>query len=71
MLIPAKAQEKKEFNFSLNNEDIAVIGKALEERPFKEVANLIQKLNAQIQSQLAPAPMQVKPETKPQERNEK
>lgn len=50
----SKAQETKNttYNFTLTAEDLNIIGKALDERPFKEVAPLLQKLNTQIQNQI-------------------
>lgn len=54
-LSTANAQQSKQtFTFTLTTEDLQVIGKALDERPFKEAAPLIQKLNTQIQTQTAP-----------------
>jgi len=67
LLLPsiAFAQERKDFTFTINQDDLNVIGKALEDRPFKEAAPIIQKLNAQIQSQMKPVqPMATKPEAK-------
>jgi len=62
----AVAQEpSRTFNFTITSEDLQVIGKALDERPFKEAAPVIQRLNQQVQSQVKPpVPMPTKPEAK-------
>lgn len=72
LLIPSIAfaqDQKKEFDLKVTQEELQIIGKALDERPFKEAAPLIQKLNQQIQTQMRPVapvppvqPMQTKPE---------
>jgi hypothetical protein len=37
--------------FELDEKDLIIIDRALQDRPFKEVAPLIDKINAQIQEQ--------------------
>lgn len=66
---PAVAQEQKHFNLSVTGDDLQIIGKALEDKPFKDVAPLIQKLNMQIQAQSRPAPVKP-PEVKEGEKKE-
>lgn len=63
----ANAQEApKQFTLTVTTEELQVIGKALEELPFKQSAPVMNKLNTQVQQQLAPTP---KPDAtvKPQE----
>lgn len=51
----AMAQEPpKQFTLTVTQEDLQVIGSALEALPFKQAAPLIQKFNQQIQSQVRP-----------------
>lgn len=58
-------QQKQSFTFNLTVEDIQIIGKALDERPFKEVAPIIQKLNTQIQNQPVKEKEQATPQPSP------
>lgn len=62
-----EAQEAKNttYSFTLTGEDLQIIGKALDERPFKEVAPLLQKLNTQIQNQANKEKGQVTPQPSP------
>ena len=62
-----EAQEAKNttYSFILTGEDLQIIGKALDERPFKEVAPLLQKLNTQIQNQTNKEKGQVTPQPSP------
>lgn len=53
-LSAASAQEEDQ-TFRLNNQDLAVIGAALAERPYKDVRQLIDKLQAQINEHAAAA----------------
>lgn len=39
----------KEFNFTLNQEDLAILNKVLSNAPYGEVVNLVNKLNSQMQ----------------------
>lgn len=58
----AVAQEQpKQFTFTVNSEELQIIGNALEELPFKKSAPLLNKLNTQVQQQLRPVQ---KPDTK-------
>jgi hypothetical protein len=51
------AQEQpKQFNLTVTPEELQVIGAALEELPFKKSAPLMNKLNTQVQSQMATTP---------------
>lgn len=58
-------QSKQTFTFTLTTEDLQIIGKALDERPFKEVAPVIQKLNTQIQNQPVKEKEQATPQAVP------
>lgn len=51
------AQEApKQFNLTVTSEELQIIGNALEELPFKKSAPLMNKLNQQVQQQIAPTP---------------
>lgn len=43
---------EKTFKFAFNENEINVIFSAIQEKPFKEVYNLVNKINAQIQEQI-------------------
>jgi hypothetical protein len=70
MLLPAltakaEAQARQptpEYSASLNYEEWQVIWAALAERPYKDVALILQKLVGQIEPQRNPRPSPVKPE---------
>jgi hypothetical protein len=56
----------QEFNLKLTPDEVTIVGKGLEERPFKEAAPLMQKLREQIMQQQKPVP--TKPLEKPVEK---
>lgn len=63
----ANAQEApKQFTLTVTSEELQVIGKALEELPFKQSAPMMNKLNTQVQSQINPTP-RAEPIPKPEE----
>lgn len=47
------------FTIELTAEDISLIGTLLDEQPYKKVAGLVQRVQAQITKQLNPAPSPV------------
>jgi hypothetical protein len=59
----------QEFNLKLTPAEVEIVGKGLEERPFKEAAPLMQKLREQImQQQQQQKPVPTKPPEKPVEK---
>jgi hypothetical protein len=58
LAIPALAQDAppRRFVIHVTEAELAIIGRALEERPYREVAALLLKLQNQIASQAAPPP---------------
>lgn len=51
---PALSQEPAEFRLTVTPAELNVIGVALGERPYREVAPLLAKLDAQLKEQRAP-----------------
>lgn len=47
----ALSQEAQEFHLTVNGQELNTIAVALGERPYKDVAVLLQKLDAQIKEQ--------------------
>jgi hypothetical protein len=45
------------FNIELSDSDVEIIGRALDERPYKDVVNLVARIQSQINSQ-QPKPLQ-------------
>ena len=44
------------YTLTLNDQDLQIIMKGLEEQPFKFAAHLVNKISGQLSAQLAPAP---------------
>jgi hypothetical protein len=60
----SQTPENKTYNLNISHEDLQAIGRALDDRPYKEAAPIIQRLNQQIQSQAKPpAPLPTNPNT--------
>ena len=52
---PALSQEAKPFTFTVTPQELSIMAQALGERPYREVAGLLTKLEAQLQEQRAKA----------------
>jgi len=52
---PALSQEAKPLTFTVTPAELSVMAQALGERPYREVAAIIAKLEAQLQEQRAKA----------------
>ena len=59
---PALSQEAKPLTFTVTPQEMGVMAQALGERPYREVAAIIAKLEAQLQEQRAKA---AEPKTEP------
>ena len=58
---PALSQEAKPFTFTITPQELSIMAQALGERPYREVAGLLTKLETQLKEQQAKAAAEDKP----------